>query len=199
MKSWAIPLPVSENLVLFTDYRKNRKKRRSQVFFLDHSRIWKITLSSAFRRQYLQDVLYKHVQMLQLFFFVVAQSTDGQIRLKLIKCSIDWWCQEEPDKKSKGTGGQETQNTTPNITQLTGIPNQMQVYGKVHVLFQHGMRWITHCIQLRHVIYCFCFFCLVRLCLSKISSLGNWWRHPGNSKTSAIDDSSDSQKFNFHQ
>lgn len=114
----------------------NKTKRSSQLFFLDHSRIWKITLSSPFRRQYLQDVLYKHVQMLQLFFVLFLF-----LRAQMGKYSWSWLSApytDDVEKSQTSQRGQETQNTTPNITSLTGRPNQTQVCDKVYF---SSMEW----------------------------------------------------------
>lgn len=185
MKSWTIPLPFSENLVLFTVYRnkqrnkKNKQKKKFPALFPGPLKDLKnhchhLSGASTYK-MYSISTCKCFSCFFVLFLFLRAQ---------MGKYSWSWLSAPYTDdverSQTRSQRGQETQNTTPNITSLTGRPNQTQVCDKVGLLFQHGMRWITHCIQLRHAIYCFCFTSSVRLCFFKISSLGNRWRHPGN-------------------
>lgn len=147
---------------LKTNKQTKKQKRSSQLFFLDHSSIWKKSLC-----HHLSGAnTYKmySISMCKCFscFFVLFLL----LRAQMGKYSWSWLSApytRDVEKSQTSQRGQETQNTT-NTTSLTGIPNQMQVCDKVCLLFQHGMRWITHCIQLRHAIYCFCFTSSVRLC-----------------------------------
>lgn len=138
MKSWTIPLPFSENLVLFTVYRNKQTKQKE------------VPSSFSWTTQGFEKSLCHHLSGANTYkmysistckcfscFFVLFLF----LRAQMGKYSWSWLSApytDDVEKSQTSQRGQETQNTTPNITSLTGRPNQTQVCDKVYF---SSMEW----------------------------------------------------------